>query len=390
MRLCSRDNIELGMVLGKSIYDGNGRLLLGAGFRLNEHIVIRLAQRGYNHVYIMEAGTEAVLPQDIISDEIRYQAATRLADKTEEIKKTMEFVSMGSDKMDSLIQQGKMAKISFSADIRGMVSEILKDIASAGAKFMSTLMFKSQDTYFMDHALNVTVLTVLIAQKYGFTQKELSSLALGSFLHDIGKIIIEKMSDSTSKQRDALFPEHPTYGYLLLKNDPNITPIEAQVVNQHHELQDGSGFPIGLTGDNSPPVKAAGTTSQRGRIFRYAEICCVANAYDAMVLNPNNDQQLDPQEAIRRLIVESGTKYNKDIVQTLTQVVPAYPVGAYVKILAAQDQSLVGSMGVVAKINEDAMDKPVIILTKDRFMKSVKPDVVDTAQVGKVSLKLVL
>ena len=67
MRLCSIHEFEEDTVLGRSIYQSNGKLLLGAGYRINEAMKAKLIERGYTHVYVMEEGTEDVVPEDVIS-----------------------------------------------------------------------------------------------------------------------------------------------------------------------------------------------------------------------------------------------------------------------------------------------------------------------------------
>ena len=77
MILRSVKELTTDMVLGKSIFLTSGRLLLGAGYRLNNTIISKIIERGYSHVYIMEKGTEDIIPEDVISDEIRMQAKIR-------------------------------------------------------------------------------------------------------------------------------------------------------------------------------------------------------------------------------------------------------------------------------------------------------------------------
>ena len=74
----------------------------------------------------------------------------------------------------------------------------------------------------------------------------------------------------------------------------------------------------------------------------------------------------------------------------LLKIVPYYPVGATIKIVNIIDPALVDYMGVVAKIHEDNINKPVIILTKNRYMKQIKPIIIDTLKLSKVLLKLVV
>jgi hypothetical protein len=161
------------------------------------------------------------------------------------------------------------------------------------------------------------------------------------------------------------------------------------VINQHHESQDGSGYPIGLKGDNLPPISTI-KRETRGRIYRLAEICAVVDAYDNLVFNPTKDVQLTPEDAIKELILKSGTKYNSDIVNTLTKIIPYYPVGAMVRITDVFDKSLIGYRGVVAKTNELHINKPLVILLFDTYMRRIKPRALDTAKLRHINLELML
>lgn len=376
------------MVLGKSIYLSNGKLLLGAGFRFTGKIKSRLSEMGYSHVYIMEEGTDDVVPEDIISDEIKMQAKSKLYDKLAEIKRLAEFQNLTAGKAIKLLERGYLQKVNLTFDLRNVIQEILKDISSAGVTILNSVMIKTKDTYFLDHALNVTVLAILIGRKYRYSHRELVQLGLGCFLHDIGKVIIDQIAGSDTKKADELYREHPTFGYLILRDNADVSPIETQIVNQHHEHQDGSGFPIGLLGQNLPPVKTVVRDTSRS-IFRMAEICCVADAFDKLAYSPLTPG-CSPADAAHRLILDSGTVYNKEIMQTLLKVAPFYPVGVSICVVDIVDPHLIGYHGVVAKINEDNINRPVIILTRNKFMKKVTPIVVDTSKYTHVELKLVL
>ena len=86
----------------------------------------------------------------------------------------------------------------------------------------------------------------------------------------------------------------------------------------------------------------------------------------------------------------SGTTYNKDVIRSLIQVVPIYPVGVYLRVTEIDDSSLIGYYGVVEKINEDNLSKPVIVLIVDKQMKHIDPIKVNTAEFAKVKLELIV
>jgi HD-GYP domain-containing protein (c-di-GMP phosphodiesterase class II) len=388
MRVCPVREITPGMVLGKSIYETSGRLLLGAGFRITSEVRMKLIEKGYSHVYIEEEGLEDVIPEDVISDALRHHAQARLADKAEEIRQIIRFQDLTFSKAQSLMEDGSLAKIAVTAEMRRVVREILKEISTTGVKYQNTILFKTKDTYFFDHSINTAILSILIGMRFRFSKAELAHLALGAFLHDIGKIIIEQLKPDTEDPEKNLYGEHPTYGYLLLRKSPEITPMEAQVVNQHHECQDGSGFPIGLKGENLPPIRDV--QRKRGTIFRFAEICCVANAYDNLVMNPLGGERLAPEHALRPLVTDAGKRYNRTVVQALNEVIPIYPVGLPVQIEDIVDPALLGCYGVVARINSEHPNRPIIVITMNKLRKKVKPLMLDTSKLRSVKLKLII
>ena len=270
-----------------------------------------------------------------------------------------------------------------------LINEIIDAISETGVKYMNTVMIKTKDTFFYDHALNTAVMTILIGKKFRFIKQELTSLAMGAFLHDIGKIIIEQLdSQKNSEEKKDYYNEHPTFGYLLLRNDSSISPLVLQTVNQHHEQQDGNGFPIGLKGDNVPPVKT--DTPKKGKIFRFAEICSVADIYDRKLLNPFNGEKKSPSTVIKEIVENANTVYNKSIVEIFTQVVPVFPVGSFVRIINIVDPLLIGYYGVVAKVNEDNLKRPTIIITANKYRKKIKPIIIDTSKLSSVDLKLIM
>jgi len=390
MRLIAVKDITFEVVLGKSIYGFNNKLMLGAGYRLTPAVKSRLVEKGISNIYIMEEGTEDVIPEDVISEEVRLQARNAISEKSEQIEKMFKFQDFSRSKVQQLLEDGYMKTVHVTYDMKKIVDEILKDISSAGVKFMNSLMFKSNDSYLMDHSINVTTLGVLVGQRYRFSRPELTDLALGCMLHDFGKIILEKMKDSSQSITESeMYREHPTFGYLMVSNSHDASPVVSQVVNQHHENQDGSGFPIGLKGQNLPPISMI-KRETKGNIFRLAEICSVVNAYDNLLLNPSSEEQLTPAEAMMQILRDAGTKYNKDVVQVLTKVVPHFPVGAYITVVNLVDPSLIGYGGVVAKMNEEYLNRPTIILLYDRAGKKIKPKIIDTSKLKIVDLQLVV
>ncbi|MFC1528506.1 HD-GYP domain-containing protein [Candidatus Latescibacterota bacterium] len=377
------------MVLGKSIYELDNRLMLAAGNKITLGILKYFSVRGYNYIYINEEGTEEVTPEDIISYPVLLQASSKLSLILKSIKLN-KFRNISVEEAMKLIEEECILETNQLFDVRSVMEAIVNDISYSAHKILNTLIPKSKSTYFIDHAINTTILSTLIGYKYRLKKPELLNLAVGAFLHDIGKIIIEQLEGHDDDQTaQKLYREHPIFGYLMLQKCKVISPMENQIVYQHHENQDGTGFPSGHFGGNKPPTKYE-VRDLKGQIYRLAEICSVANAYDRMVLNPYDEEQLTPRDVIKKLIPMVGTILNKDIVKTLIQIVPIHPIGAYVKVVKCDDPSLINYYGIVAEINEGNLNKPIIYLMIDNNSKRIDPFKIDTSQFDKVKLELIL
>jgi HD-GYP domain-containing protein (c-di-GMP phosphodiesterase class II) len=268
---------------------------------------------------------------------------------------------------------------------------MVKELIDSQFRYVSLMYPKSENDEFYQHAVNTAVIALVLGKRYRFPANELYLLGLGSLLHDIGKVVVDRLMDS--RDGDALpefYREHPTFGYLLLKNDRLLSPLVLQVINQHHEQQDGKGFPLGLVGTNNPPLRD-GSVPRPG-IFRFAEICAVANAYDRLLLSPLEDGsgRYTPLDTIKAITAAAGKVYNKAIVEKLCDTIPIYPVGSYVRILDIADSSLIGCSGVVAKTNETNLEQPTLIVTTNKYQKKIKPILIDTAKLSRVELKMVL
>jgi PAS domain S-box-containing protein/putative nucleotidyltransferase with HDIG domain len=129
---------------------------------------------------------------------------------------------------------------------------------------------EARDPYTAGHEEQVTDIAVKIAERMGLDAKRIDGLRLAALIHDVGKIqvpaeILSKPSQLNDPELN-LIKMHPQTGANLLRNVEFEWPI-ADIVLQHHERMDGSGYPNGLTGD---------------RILLEARILAVADTLDAM------------------------------------------------------------------------------------------------------------
>ncbi len=165
-----------------------------------------------------------------------------------------------------------------------------------------------RDTETEGHSLRVQGLSLAIARELGCSDEELDVIGLGALLHDIGKIgvpdhVLRKPGPLTDGEWDDI-RRHPELGYRLLKQ-LTLAPGVADIVRAHHERWDGTGYPLGLTGDAIP---------LGARIF------AVADAFDAMTSDRPYRRALRRDEAIAEIVRGSGTQFDPRVVRAFLRV----------------------------------------------------------------------
>jgi HD-GYP domain-containing protein (c-di-GMP phosphodiesterase class II) len=172
--------------------------------------------------------------------------------------------------------------------------------ASVGA--IATAM-EMRDPYTAGHQGRVTEIAVAIGKEMGWSTERLLGLRMAAMVHDIGKIsipaeILTKPTRLSAGER-ALIHEHPETGYSILKDIPFTWPI-AEIVRQHHEKLDGSGYPRGLKGDEILPE---------------AKILAVADIVEAMASDRPYRATLGLEFALKEIERLAGTELDADAVR---------------------------------------------------------------------------
>ncbi len=163
-------------------------------------------------------------------------------------------------------------------------------------------MIEKRDTYTAGHTRRVAQYCELIARQLGLDAAEIEKLKRAATLHDIGKIAIP---DAVLLKPGILTPleyelikQHAEEGYETL-NRIDMYKDLAEIMRAHHEREDGSGYPRGLT---------------RGQIPRLAQIMAVADSFDAMVSNRIYKARKEVPAALAELRQQAGTRFAADVV----------------------------------------------------------------------------
>ena len=200
--------------------------------------------------------------------------------------------------------------LGISEDIteRKQAEKKLEDTLESLKKAVSTTIqvlvsaVESRDPYTAGHQLRVADLARAIATEMELPQDTIEGIRMAGFIHDIGKLSIpaEILSKPTklTEIELSLIKEHSQKGYEMLKDVESSWPL-AEIVHQHHERMDGSGYPRNLKGDD---------------ILIEARILIVADVVEAIASHRPYRPGLGIDKALEEIEKNSGTFYDKTVV----------------------------------------------------------------------------
>ncbi|MBW2063721.1 MAG: HD domain-containing protein [Deltaproteobacteria bacterium] len=165
------------------------------------------------------------------------------------------------------------------------------------------LAIETRDPYTAGHQARVTKLAMSIGKKLQLPSKQIEGIRMAGMIHDVGKIAVpaEILSKpgGLSDIEFSLIKTHPTIGYHILKDIDFPYPV-AQIVLQHHERLDGSGYPGGIS---------------REEILVQAKIIAVADVVEAMASHRPYRPSLGLEKALLEINDKKGILYDPEIAE---------------------------------------------------------------------------
>lgn len=231
----------------------------------------------------------------------------------------LSFAMRGVDRLHRVLDRAgqgdfyERAPIVGCPEIKGLVQKAHNVLQSVGAAqeeaqrvYVETAIalsktIEAKDRYTSGHSQRVTVYAVEMGELLNFDVDRLETLRLGALLHDIGKVAVP---DDVLLKPGALnddefktMKRHPMAGDRILSAIPGLRDM-ADIARSHHEKWDGSGYPLGVSGDSIP---------LEGRIV------AIADAYDALITKRSYKPAMAIDKALNIIEKDAGTHFDPEL-----------------------------------------------------------------------------
>lgn len=347
MELISTSELLEGMITAKPIISEKGDLILNHGVKITASLIKSLQNRLIPSIYILDRYTLQVDPIEVLAKEMRktlFEEITRYAPDKKE-----------ANMNDTMVTHAATAK--------AIIGKILED--ENVIKLCLNFKILDNDKFFA-HAMMTCAFSLLVAAAMKLQPKEIYKIGVAALLHDLGVTEMPRLAKNKpeTKQEEALWKEHSTYGYYL-STEGGIKEEIAKLILHHHEQWNGEGFPQQLK-ENDIPLGS--------------RVICVCQTFDYLTRYEN----LLPYQAIEYLYGACGYLFDAEVVNIFTQNIAMYPMSSLVRLTT-------GETGVIVNIRKHQGPRPVIKLFYDQFNKPLAiPKEVDLGSERTVFIKEII
>lgn len=290
-------DLKVGKVIAKDIFF-NGMKLVGENTIVNDYMIKRLVECGITSVYIYESKVDK--DHDNLND-INKQYTSIIV----EIKKVVEELSVNE-------------KINYET-IQNISQSIVGQFKEENSVVQCLNTIKDSHNYTYTHCINVAFYSMLLAKWMNLSEDEIREVTNAALLHDIGKTRVPlNILDKPDRLTDNEFTEikkHSMYGYKLISEHKDINLRVKEAVLEHHEREDGSGYPFGTKGRDIP---------------MYAKIIGITDTFDAMTSSRVYKKKNTPFLAFKMYTSEGRRIFDQDILNVFLENISKNYIGSKV------------------------------------------------------------
>jgi len=311
--------LNMGAKLAEDVHTSLGGLLFAKGTALHEKDIEFLDAFLIKQVFIEDA-EEVTWGERAEQKETEQQTAAAKAPQEKPAAFQQAFEKAVSTLKSLLIrvQGGDNIPV---MEVREVVAPILSQFQSQPQVMLSLRHFARMDSYAYEHAIAVGIISYMIAKWIKVPEKEWMQVALAGTLLDVGKTkidrrILQKPGKLTPEEFEEM-KKHTVYGYQIIKASHGLSEGVALAALQHHEREDGSGYPLGLRGN---------------KLHLYSKIVAVADMYHAMCSDRIYQKAQSPYLVVEQLMRDSFGKLDPYIVRAFVDGITQFAVGTVVEL----------------------------------------------------------
>lgn len=375
MKLVIVDDLREGEILARDVLLEDYTVLLGKGTEIKKEYIQKLRDMSILTVYVEE-------PEEVTEAKETVKETTQEVE-TEEEKEVQEEQVIKKEPVEEAKAKTKATKIPLEEltilrddveqKIKNKVRDILElhvyqhtegleEIAETAQNIITDLLeqqevvekvydVKERSADIYEHCLTTCTMATLVGLKLKLSEKDVYDISVSALIHDLGlRYLIVRYENQDihflPKNQQEEYKKHAIYAYTAIKNEEWISEEAKEIILNHHEHKDSSGYPLGTD-----------------TMSRACQVMSVCDEFDEMICGIGK-ARVRVHEAINCIRNYSGIWYDDDIVKAFLQLIAVYPVGS--KVRTNQ-----GELAIVIKQNPHFPERPVLRVMQDKYGQAI-------------------
>lgn len=251
-----------------------------------------------------------------------YRDSSSIEEETVKAREIMQHAEVVLEKIVSDIESDLPIDI---LAVSPVVTVLVDSVVRNPAALMWSARMRGENRRTYLHGLKVAIYLMVLGRHLGFPKEQLSELGNIGLLLDVGML---KMPAALLEKPGALMPEeitqmiqHVQYGIEALEQGEPLPHYVARGIQEHHERIDGSGYPLGLAGEE---------------ISIYGRMAAIADTFAAMTTARSYDVTYSAFDAMKELFKESAAKLHGPLVEQFVQAICIFPVGSLIELASGE------------------------------------------------------
>ena len=359
------DELEIGMYVKDVTWGNNKFKVKTQGIVKSEATIAQLKKQGVVSLVVEcddESDSQSTIQsqQSLNSSELEKTVEEHQASSIDkELSKSCEIYDNAAQEINAMFDCVKKNEPANAPAINELATEITNSIIRNEYAMTLLTRIRSQSTYQWEHAVNCSILLCGFSLYLGIKKETAQQIALGGMLKDIGMAkvppgIINNPGKITDFDMKAV-KKHVQWGLEANKKDGMNNKVITDMVVNHHERLDGSGYPRGIKKNN---------------LSKLARMTAIVDVYDAFTGDKPHKQGEQPLVALRYLMSKKHL-FDQELVQKFIKYLGVHPVGTIVKL--NNDR-----LAIVMQGNRTNPIKPIVKifynLTHNRYITAVNCD----------------
>ncbi len=362
------DQLQVGMFISNLDASCLEHNFLSSQFAVNNEDTIKKVQdTGIKCVYIdtkkgldiQDAATVTEVDTKLQKDTLKIASKNTTLDKQvpvqQEVERARGIYKEAHNVMQDLMEDIRLGKQVEVERVEPISEQLVESVFRNKDALISLSRIKDKDHYTFMHSVSVAGLMITFSRAMGFEMDLIKEIAIGGMLHDVGKMMtpnnVLNKPGKLDNDEFKIMKSHVVYSRELLEGKPGITQAALDVAAMHHERIDGTGYPLGLKGDE---------------ISLVGQMSTIVDVYDALTSVRVYKSAWEPNLALKKLLEWSDHHFNPDLVKQFIRCLGIYPIGTLVELDS-------GNIAIIIEQGESGLLNPKVRIIYNTHKKGLVP-----------------